>query len=490
MKRIPFVLVLGLILWEFSLPYTSSAQTILSPQEYIDNVLKANKELQHSIVGAMAVDENGEVIARCNPETRLSTASTMKTISTGLGLLTLGPDYRFETSVAYTGSITVDGTLKGDIYIIGGGDPTLGSKDDIAYPIDSIFAIWTDAVKQQGIRRIDGRIIGDSRYFEKEMIPGTWEWGDLGYYYGSGTSGLNFQENLSSFEISPGSTEGSSPRIRPIAPYSPEMTYLNESTTKSGSRENIEYLVSDIYPIGKFTGTYGITRGRDTIDFSNKYPEITCACAFSEYLTDQGIQSDGYSDEASAPYDFLSTIATTYSPELKDIAYVTNHISNNFFAETIFKSLSKVDSTSSKGSYDEARLKAYFLLDSLGLDMQGYDQIDGSGLTARNFVSPHFFCDYFSAMEKSAVFPEFLASFPQPGGKGTLKSVLSKENYQTKRKVHAKSGSITGVRCYAGYVEHNGGYIKFAIQFNNYTCPTSRIQPLIEGFIATLAHYE
>ena len=344
MKKLLFALLL--------FPLLCNAQTSSqAPQDYVDLVLKASKELQHSAVGLMAVDEEGNTIARWNSDMRLSTASTMKLVSTGLGLLALGPGYRYETSLALTGEADADGTLHGDIYIIGGGDPTLGSADEVAVPIDSVFGIWADAIQARGISSVEGQIVGDARYFADEMTPGTWEWGDLGYYYGSGTAGLNF-------------------------------------------------------------------------------------------------------------------------------------------AETIFKSLSKVDSSRTNGSYREASVKAYLLLGELGPDMSGYKQVDGSGLTARNLASPRFFCEFLSEMEDSPVFGDFLSSLPQPGEKGTLKNVLANEKYSVKRKVHAKSGSMTGVKCYAGYVEHNGGYIKFAVMLNNYTCPNSRIKPLVEGFIASLAHYE
>ena len=483
MKKLLFALLL--------FPLLCNAQTSSqAPQDYVDLVLKASKELQHSAVGLMAVDEEGNTIARWNSDMRLSTASTMKLVSTGLGLLALGPGYRYETSLALTGEADADGTLHGDIYIIGGGDPTLGSADEVAVPIDSVFGIWADAIQARGISSVEGQIVGDARYFADEMTPGTWEWGDLGYYYGSGTAGLNFAENLSSFEFTPGKAEGEPVLIRPVAPFSPEMTYLNEATTSAGTGENIIYETGGIFPVGKFRGTYGVRRRVDTLNFSNKFPAESCACAFSEFLAGRGILSDGYSDLATAAYEEMDVVCTTYSPELRDIVSVTNHISNNFFAETIFKSLSKVDSSRTNGSYREASVKAYLLLGELGPDMSGYKQVDGSGLTARNLASPRFFCEFLSEMEDSPVFGDFLSSLPQPGEKGTLKNVLANEKYSVKRKVHAKSGSMTGVKCYAGYVEHNGGYIKFAVMLNNYTCPNSRIKPLVEGFIASLAHYE
>ena len=94
-------------------------------------------------------------------------------------------------------------------------------------------------------------------------------------------------------------------------------------------------------------------------------------------------------------------------------------------------------------------------------------------------------------MQKSNIFAPYLEAFPTPGGEGTLKYVLAKEPQQLRSRIHCKSGSMTGVRCYAGYVETSGGeMLSFAIMVNNYDCPTRAIQPKIEGFLKQLALYE
>ena len=121
-------------------------------------------------------------------------ASNMKLISTGAALHTLGPDYRFRTQIGHDGKI-IDGILKGNLYIIGGGDPTLGSKDSIAAPLERTFAQWEKIVREADIRRIEGRIIGDGRYFDGMQEHPSWLWSDIGTYYGCGATGLMFYEN-------------------------------------------------------------------------------------------------------------------------------------------------------------------------------------------------------------------------------------------------------------------------------------------------------
>ena len=471
-------------------------------QNYIDRQMKTDSLLVNAVVGILAVDADGREIASWNPDMPLLTASTMKTITTGLGYEVLGPDYRFVTRIAYDGRIE-NGVLYGNLYIVGGADPTLGSRDTIAFPIDSVFGKWAKAVSKTGIRRIAGRIVGDDRIFEEENIPSGWSYGNIGYDYGTGTSGLSFCENLSYFEIAAGRETGDPVRITPLGPASPYMTFINEVTTgQKGDGDNTEYYASSIMPVGKFVGTYGIDAKPRTLVQSNKYGSVTCAAEFAAYLQARGIGCKGVSDIRQIAQDYvvpdqkdLVYICETFSPELRKIVKVTNTISNNFFAETIFKMVGKhlVERETGKDctgiSYSRARRAVKAYLEERGVSTYGYTQDDGSGLSRQNYVSPRFFTRFYAMMAGSPDFEEYMASFPGPGRPGTLRTVLAKADPALKNTIFAKSGSLSSVRCYAGYVDSQRGLIRFAILTNNYDCPTSRIQPKIEGFLEELAKY-
>ena len=473
-----------------------------SVQKYIDEQMKTDSLFINAVVGILAVDQNGRQIAAWNPDMPLLTASTMKTITTGLGYEVLGPDYRFSTRVAYDGRIE-NGILHGNLYIVGGADPTLGSRDTIAIPIDTIFNAWANAVKKAGIRRINGRIVGDDRIYEEESIPSSWSYGNIGYDYGSGTSGLSFCENLTYFEIEPGEVVGDPVRITPVGPFSPHMTYINEVTTgEKGEGDNTEYYASRITPIGKFVGTYGIDARPRTLAQSNKYGPATCASEFAAFLKERGIGCKGVTDVRQMEYDYpvpaqsdLTYIAETFSPELRRIVKVTNTISNNFFAETIFKMVGKTLIERKTGkpcmnvSYGQARRIIKEYLKDRGVSTYGYTQDDGSGLSRQNYVSPRFFTRFYAMMAKSPDFKEYRETFPGPGRPGTLSNVLRKADPAIKKTIYAKSGSLSSVRCYAGYVDSKRGLLRFAILVNNYDCPTSKVQPKIEGFLEELGKY-
>ena len=471
-------------------------------QNYIDQQMKTDSLLINAVVGIYAVDAAGREIASWNPDLPLLTASTMKTITTGVGYEVLGPDYRFSTRVAYDGKVE-NGILHGNLFIVGGADPTLGSRDTIAFPIDSIFGIWAKAVSDAGIRRIDGSIVGDDRIFAEENIPSSWSYGNIGYDYGSGTSGLSFCENLTYFEIEAGAEIGDPVRITPVGPYSPYMTYINEvKTGEKGDGDNTEYFASSLMPVGKFVGTFGVDAKPRTLAQSNKYGPATCASEFAAFLKERGISCKGITDVRAMAGDYpvppqksLTYIAETFSPELRRIVKVTNTISNNFFAETIFKMAARKLIENETGmpceeiTYSQASKAVKQYLKGRGVSTYGYTQDDGSGLSRQNYVSPRFFTNFYAMMSGSRHFKDYLSTFPGPGRPGTLQNVLRNADPELKKTIYAKSGSLSSVRCYAGYVDSKRGLIRFAILVNNYDCPTSKVQPKIEGFLEELAKY-
>lgn len=457
-------------------------------QRYVDSAMKTDTLLKNAAVAILAVDSRGKTVAQWNPDLPLLSASTMKTVTTGVALDALGPDFQFETKIASAGQIDEEGVLHGDVYIIGGGDPTLGSHSEIATPIAKVFADWAGALKGKGITAIDGRIKGDAGIFKEGIIQDNWCWADLGTDYGNGPCGLSFAENLSYYSVSPGLAEGDSLDIRPVeAVYSRMNLQLNAATGAPKTGNKLTYYSSDLSPVGRFTGTYACDRRTDTIAVSNKFPSLTLAESFSVYLASEGIQTRG-ADIGAAP-DSAQLLATTYSPQLADICRETNTKSNNFFAETLFMMLSL--HLTDEASYTKAPKAVEEYIGTMGCNTTGLRQDDGSGLSRFNFISPRFFCNFYRIMQKSNIFAEYLSSLPTPGAEGTLKYVLSKEPESLRSRIHCKSGSMTAVKCYAGYVETAGGeMLRFAIMVNNYDCPTSRIQPKIEGFLKQLALYE
>ena len=94
---------------------------------------------------------------------RRKLASNTKLFTTATALHRLGPESRIETLVRARGSITPGGRLKGDLYLVGGGDPTLGSSG-----IKSL----AKQVKRAGIKQVKGSVRADDSIFDsKRGVP-------------------------------------------------------------------------------------------------------------------------------------------------------------------------------------------------------------------------------------------------------------------------------------------------------------------------------
>lgn len=469
------------------------------PQKFL--IWQTSEEwLEPASVGVLALKMSGDTVCSLNPQKMLLPASTMKSITTGAAMHSLGPDFRFETKIGYTGTIR-DGILHGDLYIIGGGDPTLGSRGPVGIQIENIFARWKGFLSKAGISGIEGRIVGDDRYFDSYGEIGSWQWNDTGTYYGTGVSGLSFHENMQNINVAPGNAPGAPLRISIGYPELPWMEYSFPCRTgKAGSGNSLYLYTSPFAPVGEMRGTYAIDRRIKTEKVSNKFPAYTCAWHFMQYLKKCGLRCSGGAadlgrvfgipETESVPQESLTVIGSTSSHEMYRIISETNHESNNLYAETLFKTLGKEYCGS--GCYDSAYVAVNGILKELGTDpTKGISIADGSGLSRQNSISPEFMCGFLKAMMDSPYFEEYSESLPSPGEAGTLSFVMGKYPQPIKTRIRMKSGSMSGVQCYSGYVIPSSGSrddtIVFAIMVNNYFGSPSALKAFLEKLIYLIA---
>jgi D-alanyl-D-alanine carboxypeptidase/D-alanyl-D-alanine-endopeptidase (penicillin-binding protein 4) len=175
---------------------------------------------------------------------------------------------------------------------------------------------------------------------------------------------------------------------------------------------------------------------------------------------------------------------------LKRIIFETNHQSNNLYAETLGKILSRTSTGSA--CYDSTYIATEAVLKELGVDTSyGIKMADGSGLSRKNYVSADFFCRFLGAMMASPHFEDYIQSLPSPGSNGTLASNMKSSPAEMKERIKVKSGSMDGVRCYSGYIIPTEGgkdeTIIFSIMVNNCTAPTWKLRQLLDKIMAALA---
>lgn len=466
-----------------------------SLQQSIEAII-SDPALSEATIGICARTGDGRTLADIESDNMILPASNMKLISTGTALHRFGPDHQYITKIAHDGQIEL-GVLKGNLWIIGGGDPTTGSNDSIATPREQLFAQWEKFIRDAGIRRIEGNVIGDGRYFDGMPEHPGWQWSDIGTYYGSGPTGLMFYENTQSFRVSAGKTVGDPVNIVPSFPEAPWMEFRYNCTTgNAGTGDQLYMYASDLSPVAEIRGTFGIDRAAKRLDCTNKFPEYTLASYFADYLQSKGIFTGGPADlrlctgTEAIPTEELTTLGSTLSPTLKRIIFETNHKSNNLYAETLAKTLGKT--LTGSACYDSTYVAMEAVLKDLGTDTSYGIQIsDGSGLSRMNYVSPDFFCRFLTSMMASPHFEDYIYTLPSPGSNGTLSANMKGSPEEMKARIKVKSGSMGGVRCYSGYIIPTEGCkdetIVFSIMVNNCTAPTWKLRQLLDKIMAALA---
>lgn len=466
-------------------------------QKYLSQMAEA-EGFNEAVIAAMAITSDGDTLLAYNSDKMLVPASTMKLVTTGTALNSLGASYRWETAVGYIGTVR-DGELCGDVIIIGEGDPLLGSKDSLATPVQNIFAQWRHFIGDAGIRRISGSIVGDGRWFDGPRDERSWLWEDIGTDYGTGTSGLNFYENMQDVYLAPGKADGDNMTARPGYPLGDILEVRNLAKTGGAGTGDKTYWFPDTSCGlgGYLTGTYGFDRAARTAHWSNRLPEFTCAREFAAYLKGCGVDCDDYEGLKSGDSDDRETepviIGRTKSNTLDKVAFAINHASNNFMAETVFRTMGK--RATGSACYDSCRVEMERELVELGTGSKGINITDGSGLSRKNLMSPSFMCRFLGAMMDSPAYEDFLRSLPQPGSNGTMKYRMSSYPQELKSRIRYKSGSMEGVRCFAGYIlpdacsgsEEDGKTIIFSIMVNNTTLPNGSVQTLIDRTIEKLS---
>jgi len=504
MKRLSSVISVALLLFSWGatagIPPTK-AQNVVEKVSVREPVGSGN-------IGVFAMTVSGDTLACLNHNKKFVPASNMKILTTGLALRLLGGDYRFETTIGYSGYIQ-DGVLHGDIYIIGGGDPTTGSETKCAEALNLTLAKWRRFISEAGINGIDGIIIGDARCFDSSLPRGrNWGLEDMGTYFGIGPSGLNFYESQQNLYITPGSSVGSSPNVSPRYPEAPWL-HINVAakTGKEKSANTLLYVPSESGATGMVLGHFPIDRKAHTLECSNLYGAYTCAYYFYKYLNNNGIRSSGYADispmgnirrdldspesgeRASSP-DEIKKMGSTFSAPLSEIVRETNKESNNFFAETLFRMIGiKVMQSPSDDMCQAAVEKS---LVSMGLKVSTNCQVDdGCGLSRTNYVSPAFFTSFLKIMTRDKNYEAFFDSLPATGIDGTMQYRLSKCPDELRHRVHAKTGSMNGVRCVTGYITSTDGLpehtIVFSVMTNNVIGKTWAVNNQIDEIIEAIA---
>lgn len=481
--------------------------------------------------GVLVVDmTTSEVLYERDANKSFMPASNMKLYTTAAATEKLGPDYQYETKIYATGPVT-DGVLNGDLVVVGSGDPSIsGRYNDLItssggfahmqvnredWSTTAILQRWVKAVRDAGIQKINGAVIGDDDIFDDRELTSSWSVGYLSDWYAAENSGLAINDNCWDIYITPGDAVGEPAKIHPVLDTR-FVKFINNVTTiepgKSRRREvasgaestSATAAASESMSTATLLATSQQDEEEPAISFDRDLEknEVTlsgtialgarpfkewgavrngtlfAATLFAEHLEQAGVRvSNGAKDIDDLDRvraEELKThrgklVHTHLSPPLFSILAVINKPSQNFYADQLLKTLGASDKD--RGTYNDGEEVVKEWLEEEHVNAQTLQMHDGSGLSRMDMVEPQMTVGLLRAMAESPYAEVFEASLPVMGVDGTLRTRL--RDTPAHKNVKAKTGTIGMVRSLSGYLTTTQGHrLAFAMMANNYAVPT------------------
>ena len=363
-------------------------------------------------------------------------ASTLKLFTTITALDRLGPSYQWKTEVHVLGSMSADGAVNGNLVLKGYGDPTL--------TVDDLKGIAV-ALKQKGIKKVNGNLFVDESYFDSQRLGMGWMWDDEPYGYSAQLSGLAVEKNSVELTIAPG------PAGAAVVNMQPATTMLkinNQITTVANSTERN---ITIDRPRGKnemiLTGTIGAQAKPYLQDVTMEDPALFVGELWKKELTAQGIAVQAQSSVKKTVVSKSSLLHTHLSKPLSEMIVELNKDSDNFYADMLLKTLGATQK--GQGSFSAGSEVVSDLLQRAGVP-EGYRVVDGSGLSRFTWITAEQMVTLLDFVQKQSYRDALEASLPIAGVDGTLASRM--KGTIAEKKAIAKTGSMGGVNALSGYV--------------------------------------
>ncbi len=430
----------------------------------------------------------GEVLYQLNPAKLMMPASNMKIVTLAAAAARLGWDYTFRTDVLAAGPIR-RGVLKGDLVVVGSGDPTISRRSGSP---TAVFEDWAARLRGAGVKAIDGRIVADDRAFDGESLGAGWSWDYLVYDYAAPVSALQYNENVADIVIRPG-TRVDRPAIVSVRPEASGLDVDNQVVTAAaGERPAIEVRrlpgsdhlqVAGVIPLGAAEMTRLV---------SVDNPARFFAQALKGVLTTNGIRVRGNaiairSLDTVPDLAGATTLVSHRSAPLSEIAQVMMKVSQNLYAETLVKTLGLEAGAGTTEAGDEVVRQ---LIESWGVEPGSYVLVDGSGLSRSNYLTAGtLVCILRHVYLDPRLRAPFVDALPTGGVEG---STLARRFRGTRAagNVRAKTGSIKNVRALSGFVQTSDGEpLVFSIIANNFTQPQAVIDAATDLAVERLANF-
>ena len=435
----------------------SAPEKLMSAKELVDinlNGMMSDPVLRNATWGFVIYDpRTKKVISSYNENTPLVPASTTKLLTTETALNLLGEKFRWITQLEYSGEIDETGNLLGNLYIVGSGDPSLGTNKAGASSYSNLVSDFMSAISQKGIKKITGDIIIQTGVFKSnksQKLPENIVWLENGNYYLPVGSTLDISPENEKLIAKKSNPFSENKNFYYISPYIKQMVYADKFvglglTTKLPDAP--AYLANTL---------------RSTL-LKNKISVVGKVVTKATDLTPE-----------------KRNLLTSYqSPTLGEIIFYTNQHSDNALAEATlrmvgFQKLGDQTLESGRSAVVEHLKASQF-------DTSGLSYIDGSGLSRSNLVTPISQVKFLTSLMDENYFKTYFDSLPVGGQSGTLKRMFYGEG---NGQIFAKTGTLNKVKTLAGYMKTNTGKtLVFSLLINNYAGSVDQVKNRMEKIL-------
>ncbi|MBA3396400.1 MAG: D-alanyl-D-alanine carboxypeptidase/D-alanyl-D-alanine-endopeptidase [Deltaproteobacteria bacterium] len=415
-----------------------------------------------------------EVMARDGAKP-LNLASNVKLLTATAALAGLGGGFSWRTAVYVETDPDETGTIAGDLYVRGRGDPTLS--------VAGLHQLAAD-VAARGVRNVEGKLVLDTTYFDNVVEPPHFDEQPkerAAFRAPVASFGVNRSMVTVTVMAEPGG--GARITIEPQTEYikltKQEVTSVAigrtrlRLETKPKSRENVVEL--------ELTGQ--IRTGEGSWDLRRRVddPARFAAEVFKQALVANGVKIRGKAVGSAAVPLTAKLVAHHDSPPLTDIVRVMNKHSDNYIAESVLKTLgAELKATPGPATWSDGLAVLRAQLGPFGMPAGSYKSENGSGLYASSEVTPQQLVAMLAAAHKDyRIGPDLLASLPIGGFDGTLSRRW--HGKPPRGRVRAKTGTLEKVNTLAGYIAVDPAHVlAFAILVND--IPTGQ-RPLVRAMI-------
>jgi serine-type D-Ala-D-Ala carboxypeptidase/endopeptidase (penicillin-binding protein 4) len=449
----------------------------------IDAAIAGRPSLGAAKIAVHVVDLGTKAaIASRQPDRTLNLASNTKVLTAAAALRALGSGFRWRTSV-FGAPPDASGTVKGDLYLRGRGDPVLSVEGMRQLALE---------VAARGVRSVEGKLVLDTGYFDAVTTPPHFdEQPEERAAFRAPVASLGVARSAFTVVVLPRPDGTARVTIEPPLPNYLKLVREQVTSIPTG-RTRLRLDIKPKPDAIELELTGQVRRGLGTWDLRRRVddPARYAAEVFQRALADQGVKLRSRAIGSGPVPVNLKQIAAHDSATLGDVVRLMNKHSDNNIAETVLKTLgAERRTTPGPATWADGIAALRAELGKLGVTGD-FRVENGSGLFGSTQVSARQLVAVLAGAHADyRIGPDLVASLPVAGHDGTLsRRFLGKP---ARGRVRAKTGTLDRVLTLAGYAGVDGGrLLAFAILVNDIPAgqrPTARV--VIDEIVDSLAAY-